>query len=328
MRVAVVGAGNMGRNHVRNYAEMKDVELVAIADPSDAARELAKKYKIKHYSSYSEMFAKEKLDAVSIAVPTKFHHEAATAAMNNKINVLLEKPIASTLKEADELIKLAHRMGIIFTVGHIERYNPVVLKMRRLVSSGRLGDISSIISTRIGGFPTIEPQTDVIIDLAVHDIDILAYISGQKPKVEASHGSQTFHSTQRDSAEILLTLGKASGFIQANWVTPVKIRTISITGSRGYAVANYITQSITYHESSYLPYGDEFKTYVETFSRFTKHVDKGEIEEPLRNELTAFLNSVKQGKPVEELVKPEDARLALAIAMEASKQANLEAKAV
>jgi UDP-N-acetylglucosamine 3-dehydrogenase len=326
MRLAVIGAGNMGRNHVRNYSEMVGVKLVAIADPSDAAKELAKKYKAKYYADYREMLKLEQLDGVSIAVPTKFHRDVAAFAMEQGINVLLEKPIAASLDEADELIALAKRKKLIFTIGHIERYNPVVLKMRNLVSSGRLGEISSIISTRIGGFPKVEPETDVILDLAVHDIDILAFVSGKEPHVEASHGSKTFHSSNWDSAEILLKLGSASGFIQANWVTPVKIRTIAITGSRGYAVANYITQAITFHESSYLPYGDEFKNYVETFARFTKHVDKGELEEPLRNELTAFIQSIKDGRAPERLVKPEDARLALDVAMKASKLAGKAAK--
>ena len=152
-----------------------------------------------------------KLDAVSIVVPTPLHAEVATESMKRGIHVLLEKPITSTLKEADTLIALSKRKGVIFTVGHIERYNPLIRKIKQIVDERRIGEITSIVCKRVGGFPRIEPKTDVIIDLAVHDIDLIGYLLGKKPVKLYSHGSRTHHSNKIDSSEILIDYGKASG---------------------------------------------------------------------------------------------------------------------
>src|ERR1700733_12785253 len=131
LRVAVIGAGNMGRNHVRTYHNLRGSELLAVADPSPNAAKLAKEYGVKFYADYKEMLEAEKPQAVSIAVPTPLHHSIASEVMSRGVHCLVEKPIASTPEEGDELIAIASKNGVVFTVGHIERFNPMIDKLKR-----------------------------------------------------------------------------------------------------------------------------------------------------------------------------------------------------
>ncbi len=166
LRVAVIGAGNMGRNHLRNYFMMPDVELVALADINPDTALLAKEYKTKHYTDYKVMLEEAQTDAVSIVVPTPFHFQVARDVMVMGVHCLLEKPIAATVEEADKLIEIAKKYKVVFTVGHIEHYNPVITKLKEVLSKNTVGEITSVVCKRVGGFPAVEPKTDVILDLA------------------------------------------------------------------------------------------------------------------------------------------------------------------
>jgi len=319
LRVAVIGAGNMGKNHLRNYFLLSDVELVGLADINPDAKKLAEEYSTEFFTDYIEMLEAVKPDAVSVVVPTPFHAEVATNVMERGIHCLLEKPIASTTKEAQGLIQLAKDKEVVFTVGHIEHYNPLIIELKRLLDQGVVGDITSVVCKRVGGFPQIEPKTDVVIDLAVHDIGIISYILGEQPKKITSHGSRTFHSNKVDSAEILLEYKKASGFIQANWLTPVKIRTIAITGSQGYIEGNYVTQELDIYRHTLTKKFDKggfsgFVTEMKTQEKETLHVN---FEEPLARELSTFLAHIR-GDTKEPLVTPEEASNALGLALRAT----------
>lgn len=316
IRVAVIGAGSMGKNHVRNYFLLPEAELVGLADVNPAAKKLAKEYKTAFFEDYRTMLDQVKPDAVSIVVPTLLHEEVATEAMNRGIHCLLEKPIASTVAEADALIELAKEKKVVFMVGHIEHYNPLVVELKKILDKKIIGDITSIVCKRVGGFPKVEPKTDVIIDLAVHDIGIINHLLNKKPLQLFSHGSRTHHSSKIDSAEILMDYGRASGFIQANWLTPVKIRTIAVTGSRGYIEGNYITQELEYYEHNMKDAGGEFSDFMAAMGESAKRNIKVAFEEPLVLELKAFLARVSGDKKT-YIVKPEAAREALQLALEA-----------
>lgn len=316
LRVAVIGTGNMGRNHVRNYFMLPESELVAIADVNPEAKSLAEDYKAKFFTDYKEMLEEVRPDAVSVVVPTPFHLEVATEVMSRGIHCMLEKPIASSVEEADKLIACAKKNNVTFTVGHIERFNPVIKKLKQMVDDDAIGEITSVVCKRVGGFPAVEPKTDVIIDLAVHDVDIANYLLGQKPKSISSHGSRTRHSRKIDSAEILMDYGRASGFIQANWLTPVKIRKIALTGSLGYLEANYITQELVYYKHNMKKIEKEgFTEFVLQVGDPEKRIIKVDFEEPLAAELKAFL--AKAMGRTAAIVDPSDAREALRVSLEA-----------
>ncbi len=324
LRVAVIGAGNMGRHHVRNYAAMPDSELVAMVDMNPATRSLADEHGAKYYSDYIKMLDEVKPEAVSVVVPTPFHAQVGIEVMSRGIHCLIEKPIASTVHEADQLINAAESRGVVFTVGHIERYNPVVRKLKELIDNEKLGEITSIVSKRVGGFPAVEPKTDVIVDLAVHDIEIISFLLSRHPLGVHSHGSRTLHSREFDAAELFLDYGAASGFIQANWVTPVKVRTIAVTGSNGYVEGNYITQELTYYQhnmsASSRP-GSEFSSFVSALGEPIRENIQVDFEEPLALELGTFLKTIRQ-EVKNKLVSPQDARQALRVALEAAGRDN------
>lgn len=323
VRVAVIGAGNMGKNHLRNYFEMSQADLVGLADINPSTKQLADDYKAKFFTDYKVMLDELKPDAVSIVVPTPFHAEVATEVMSRGIHCLLEKPIASSVEEAEALIKLSLEKGVVFTVGHIEHYNPLIVALKDLLDSRAIGEVTSIVCKRVGGFPLIEPKTDVIIDLAVHDIGIISYLLGVQPDKIMSHGSRTYHSNKIDSAEILLDYGKASGFIQANWLTPVKIRTISVTGSEGYIEGNYITQELAVYKHTFTKKFNEggFTGVVHEMKSQDKELINVDFEEPLARELRTFLQHVT-GDTSNQLVDPDEARGALSLALEAASSYN------
>ena len=307
VRVAVIGAGNMGKNHLRNYFLLPEAELVGLADINPKTKELADEYDTAFFTDYIEMLDVAKPDAVSIVVPTPFHAAVATEVMNRGIHCLLEKPIASSVEEANALIALAKKKGVVFTVGHIEHYNPLVTALKKLLDSGAIGEVTSVVCRRVGGFPSVEPKTDVIIDLAVH---------GKKPERLFSHGSRTHHSKEIDSAEILLDYGHASGFIQANWLTPVKIRTISVTGSKGYIHGNYMTQELESYVHNMRKESDSFSNFIVNMGEPKKDIIKVDFEEPLIIELKTFVAKIR-GEKAGALVGPESARDALQYALDA-----------
>lgn len=316
LRVAVIGAGNMGKNHLRNYFLLPGADLVGLADINAETKALAEEYKTDFFTDYIEMLDTVKPEAVSIVVPTPFHAKVATEVMSRGIHCLLEKPISSTVDEANELIELAKEKKVVFTVGHIEHYNPLVIELKKLLDKKTIGEITSVVCKRVGGFPQVEPKTDVIIDLAVHDIGIINYLLDKNPVGLSSHGSRTHHSKKIDSAEILLDYGHASGFIQANWLTPVKIRTIAVTGSKGYIEGNYMTQELEYYKHNMQVSSEGFSNFIVKMGEPEKEIIKVDFEEPLAEELKAFIARIN-GDQANYLVGPDLARDALELALRA-----------
>ena len=295
-RVAVIGLGNMGKHHARNYALLAGVELVSVCDlNSELANATAKKFLCKPYYNYQEMLQKENIEAVSIAVPTNLHREVALHCIDKKIDILIEKPIAAQIKDAEEIIQEAQRQHVIVQVGHIERFNPAVKKLKEIMNAGKLGEVSSIIARRVGTVPMQVRDANVIIDLAVHDIDIINYLLEALPDQTMGNIGKAMIEKREDYAEIFLKYGKKSGFIQVNWITPIKIRNLSVTGSKGYAELNYITQELVVYESNYTKeIVDEYGDYVIKFGVPNKTQVGIENVEPLYLELADFVRCVQQ----------------------------------
>lgn len=319
INVAVIGVGNMGRHHARVYSELENVNLVAICDKNLAtAEDLAKQHSCKAYDDYKVMLKEEKIDAVSIVVPTFLHHRVACDVLDLGCNVFLEKPIATTLEEGEEIIKKAKSKKLKLMIGHIERFNPVVRRLKELLDEGRLGDIISINIKRAGGLPPQVKNANVVLDLGIHDIDISNYLAGGFPTDYYGFKSKNLITEQEDSAVILLKYKKLSSFIEVNWVTPVKVRTLDITGTKAFARLDYINQTLTLYENSYINnltrnYSD-FSEFVAKYT-MTDEVKVGiEKAEPLKKELENFLLSVTENKP--PLVSGEDGLAALKIAIE------------
>src|SRR3989338_5494709 len=174
--VAVIGVGSMGRNHARVFSELEGVLLKAVVDRDiDLARTVATRYRTNAYCEYQEIFSSEEVDAVSIAVPSQFHKECAIFAMDRGKHVLVEKPIATDEMEALDILRCAELNGVKLMVGHIERFNPAVIELKRRLEKGEVGEIYKIDVQRIGPFPPRVTDMGVVVDLSVHDIDIISY---------------------------------------------------------------------------------------------------------------------------------------------------------
>jgi len=315
-RVAVVGVGMMGRNHVRVYSEMPNVELVAIVDQNLALAEpLSSLYHVPLFSDFREMVEKVKPDAVSVAVPTEFHYEVVKGLLEMDCNVLVEKPIAATLDQAWELLNLADQRNRVLTVGHIERFNPAIVELKRRLDGGELGRVFQVHARRVGPFPTRIQDVGVIKDLAIHDLDIMHYVTGSYVDRVYAEAKSTIHERCEDMfVGTLHFMDNTIGLLEINWLTPTKIRELYITGDRGMFRVNYITQDLCFFENA------EFENSEWSSLSLIRGVSEGAIiqyaikkKEPLRNELETFIGYL-QGK-ANRLVSGADAMEALQVAM-------------
>lgn len=293
MRAGVIGAGVMGKFHVRVYREL-GVELVGVADINRAsAEEIANRYGTLAYQDYEELLD-QKLDVVSIAVPTRLHGEVAMRAASHGVNMLVEKPIADSVNNANRMINAARKANLKLMTGHIERFNPAVQKLKQIIEEGVLGDLVVLSSRRVGPFAQRITDVGITMDMATHDIDIARYLTGSEPVEILAKSSKVRHQ-KGDCALMLIDFGHSTASIEVNWFTPHKVRTLVVTGTKGIAYADYIEQSVTIYNSSW------------------KMEPKIEKEEPLRLELKHFLECVEQDK--EPMITGEDGLKTLEIAL-------------
>jgi UDP-N-acetylglucosamine 3-dehydrogenase len=278
LRVGVIGAGAMGKNHIRIYSEMPDVELAGISDiDKDLVESLAQQYNTKAFTDYKEMLASG-IDAVSIVVPTKMHRQVAIDAIEAGAHVLVEKPIADTVENADAIIDAANKKGRLVMVGHIERFNPAVIKLKEIIDSGLLGKIVSISTTRVGPYNPRIRDVGVILDIGVHDIDVISYLYGSDINQVYAVAGADIHSFE-DHATIHMRLDHSfSGLVEVNWLTPHKIRKLTAVGVDGVAYLDYIDQTVELHDSGWI------------------RKAKIEQKEPLRNELEYFIDCITNSK--------------------------------
>lgn len=318
IQAAVIGTGNMGLNHIRVYSEKPDINLVAICDKdTNKARILAEKYNTRYYSDYQEMFSKEKIDCVSIVVPTFLHYQVAMDVIRLGKHILLEKPIATNKKEAEEIIKYAQKKKVKLMIGHIERFNPAVQRLKDIINQGRLGRIISINIKRVGGLPPQIKNANVVLDLGIHDIDIANYLIGEYPQKTIGYKSKSIVDDQEDNAVVLMEYKNACAVIEVNWVTLVKVRTLDLTCTKGFARLDYIYQTLHLYENSFnytrsKAYAD-FGEFIEKFSTADEVKIGIKKAEPLRLEIDHFIDCIRNDK--KPLTTGIDALKALQIAM-------------
>src|SRR3979411_2081625 len=280
MRVGVIGAGVMGTNHARVLGGLPDATLVGIVDPLPEHRSRATEFAgCRAFASLEELIA-EGVDAVTVAAPTHLHHEIALTCIARHIHVLVEKPIASSVEEGRDIVAAARRAGVTLMVGHVERFNPAVAAIKQAISSE---DILSIAITRVGPFPPRMSNVGVVIDLAVHDIDLISWFTGSKI-IEVQPQLRSAKAEREDIA--LLQFRTASGVlahINTNWLTPFKARTVHGATKRKYVIGDLLTRQVT-----------ECLGFQPDGSYSMRHLSVGHSE-PLRDELSAFVTAVRTG---------------------------------
>ena len=242
-KVAVAGVGKMGRNLLRVLLAHGGFEVKALIDPREETQDLLPPG-AKWYKSVGD-FGKDAKDIeiVVIASGTRSHFELGAQLLELKIPLLIEKPLAFSFQESQKLAGLAQAASVQVFVGHTERSNPAVRKLREVIASGIIGTPIHFSTTRVGGFPQEKKDTNVLLDLAVHDLDVLNILAGPL-KLRSSICHNTFDHSYYDTAQLLLSNDKgSSASVHVNWVTPTKIRTLRVTGSKGVARVDYILQT-------------------------------------------------------------------------------------
>jgi predicted dehydrogenase len=294
LRAAVIGVGAMGRNHARVYDELPEVELTAVADErEETAREIARLRHVPAYSDYRAVLEEIRPDVVSVAVPTQQHHQVVQDALEAGCHVLVEKPIAATLDEGVAMIRRSAELGRVLAVGHIERYNPAVVELKRRLAEGELGQVFQICARRLGPFPKRVRDVGVVIDLATHDLDVMRYLTGAEVQRLYAETEQEIHTAHEDLFSGLLRFDNGVlGLLDINWLTPTKVRELSVTGQRGLFVANLLTQDLYFHEN------EEAVGMEWSHLRLLRGVSEGQMirlrlrkMEPLRAELQAFVKA-------------------------------------
>jgi predicted dehydrogenase len=314
LRVGLIGLGSMGRNHLRVLGLAAGTRLVAVADPdADALAAAAASSGAQGFAEPLALIAEAELDAVVIAAPTTTHLPLALAAIERRMAVLVEKPLAANPVEADLIVAAASAPGAPpVQVGHIERFNPAVLELGRLLDAGWLSTVFAITSRRAGPFPARIRDVGVTVDLATHDVDMLSWIAGERPARVSAETAQRIHADHEDLLFGLMSFPSGTvAMLDVDWLTPVKRRQLSVVGEEGLFELDYLTQRLTFARATDTTNPRLIGGYAPTFSGDVEvlPVDNGE---PLAAELDAFLRVVREGgRPV---VNAEDGRWAVVIA--------------
>jgi len=288
IKTGVIGVGSMGQNHARIYKEISN--LVAVADPDEQqGRKVAKRLGVKWYKNYYDML--DEVDAVTIAVPTVMHREVAETVISFGVNLLVEKPLAENVADADEIISAAIVADVTLAVGHVERHNPVVAYAKRSIENREWGEMITMSSKRLSNYPKRIRDVGVILDLAVHDIDVMCYLIDCEVKDVLSMEGYKESQEYEDHATILLDFeNQIKGICEVNWLTPLKVRKLSLTCTGAFIEIDFTNQLLTESSLESFDVNDENLYLSEQEVEYkTINIPK---EEPLKRELTDFLKCI------------------------------------
>lgn len=301
LRAAVVGVGYLGRFHAQKYAALDGVELIGVVDASmERAEEVAQEVGCTPYSDYRPLL--KEVDLVSIAVPTQYHYEVAKACLEGNCHILLEKPVTQTVDEADELIRLAASKNLVFQVGHLERFNPAVLALK-----GVLKNPHFIESHRLAPFKPRGTDVNVVLDLMIHDIDIILNIVGSPLKIVNSVGVPVL-SDEVDIANARLQFENGCvANVTASRVSREAMRKIRIFQQDAYISIDYQERKISIFRKN----GGGLE--VPGLPHVNMEEKSFEQGDALLAEISAFVESVRNGEP--PVVSGEDGKRALELAM-------------
>ena len=304
LRVAAIGVGSLGRHHARNYAELAAagrVEFVGICDSNtETAAEIAGQNGCVSFGNWGDLIAK--VDVVSIATPTETHCEIACACLENGVHVLVEKPIALTLDEADKMIAAAEKSGAKLMVGQLERYNPAMVALRPHVTTPLYFEIH-----RVSPFPNRSLDVDVVLDVMIHDLDAVQWLVGEDVKVsEIRAVGIPVISDKVDAANARIEFENgAVANITASRIGTEKIRKTRFYQTDAYVVLDYATKFASL--TSLNPYAAHPLAGISINRLAIDDV------EPLRVEITSFLDAIEKDTPPP--ITGDDGRRALGLAV-------------
>lgn len=286
VRIGVIGTGGWGKNHVRVFSELGVLQCICDIDP-ERVSQWTTKYGCKGYTDPAKMLQEEKLDAATVCVPTSKHFEVASKVIEKKVNVFVEKPMTATGVEGQKLVELAKDAGVFLTVGFIERFNPAVIDAKNAVKNRTLGEPLLLEFHRENKWAGRITDVGIVADTSVHDIDTARWLFDEEPHLVFARLGNVLSQTKEDFAAITLGFGKQkSAFIVSNWVTPKRLRQLTIVCTDGVISLDFVTQEIKFDD----PKGTQSP--------------RRDYKEPLFSEMEMFLDSLRNGRP--PLVKPID----------------------
>lgn len=297
IRMGLIGLGSMGRNHLRVLGGMPGVRLTAIADlDGTAVAASTARSGAQAFAEPMAMLAEADLDGVVIASPTTSHCALTLAAIERGIAVLVEKPLAATVMEADEIVAAASADGAPpVQVGHIERFNPGILELGRLIDAGWLSSVFAMSSRRAGPFPARIRDVGVTVDLATHDVDILCAIAGERPVRVSAETARRMHAAHEDLLFGLMSFPSGTvAMLDVDWLTPAKRRQLTVLGEEGMFELDYLTQRLTFARATDMTKPRLIGGYAPTFESDVVEL-RVATGEPLVAELQAFVGVLRNG---------------------------------
>ncbi len=286
LNVGVIGTGGWGKNHLRVFNEFGVLQCLCDIDP-ERASQWSMKYGCRAYTDYNKMLEEEKLDAVTVCVPTSLHFEVASRVIAKKVNVFVEKPMTATGTEGHRLVEQAKEAGVYLTVGFIERFNPAVVDAKNAIKDRVLGEPLLLEFHRENKWAGRITDVGIVADTSVHDIDTARWLFDEEPNLVFARLGNVMTQTKEDFAAITLGFGKEkSAFIVSNWVTPKRLRQLTVVCTQGVISLDFVSQEIKFDD----PKGTQSP--------------RREFKEPLMAEMEMFLDALRSGR--QPLVKPID----------------------
>jgi predicted dehydrogenase len=297
LRIGLIGFGVMGRNHARVLGDRDGVRLVAVADlEADALAAAIAATGATGFDEPTALIEESDLDGLVVAAPTTAHVGLAIAAIERGLPILVEKPLAATTDEALAIVAACRRTGVPVEVGHVERFNPAVRELGRLLGQGWLSSVYAITSRRAGPFPVRIRDVGVTIDLATHDVDILSWIAGERPVRVYAETAQRIHAEHEDLLFGLLHFPSgATGMLDVNWLTPDKRRLLVVVGEEGMFELDYLSQRLTFTRASDTTNPRLIGGFAPTFEGDVAVMPVASAE-PLALELDDFLAVIRTGR--------------------------------
>lgn len=296
LKMGIIGLGMMGRHHARVAREVEGVELVAVADAMGDPHGVAGDLPL--YNSVEELI-KHGIDAAVVVVPTQFHEEVGITLAEAGVHALIEKPVAHSIEAGERLVAAFDKQGLVGTVGHVERFNPALVELRKRLEQGELGQVYQIHTRRQGPFPARIADVGVVKDLGSHDIDLTAWLANSTYSEVAAQTA--FQSGRQHEDMVTISAKLANGTIinhLVNWLTPFKERLTLVTGERGAFIADTLTADLTFYENGTISSDWEAMTTFRGVSEGTVTRFALDKREPLKSEQEAFRDRIL-GKPSE-----------------------------
>jgi predicted dehydrogenase len=292
IRVGVIGVGRMGERHCRIYSTLGDAAFVGVSDMSAVrGRDIAARYDVDYFEDYADLLGH--VDAVSVVAPTQHHHAIASECLRRGINVLVEKPIASSVVEAADLIRLARRHSAILQVGHIERFNPAFLELQSIACDL---EVVAIAARRLSPFDTSNTDIDVVLDLMIHDIDLALALSDRPIDAVTAHGQSRLTPSADYAVANLQFADGPMATLTASRITEQKVRQLELTALGAYVEADLLNKSVSIYRRI-------VPEYITNHSRPLRYRQESLVEriyiptaEPLMLELQDFVACVREGK--------------------------------